>query len=310
MKIVVVGSGAIGGLFGSIMTKNGQDPLLVDIWAEHVEVMQKSGLTVVGLDGKEEVVKVRATVNIEDADTPDLILMSVKSYDTEQAARDCLKIVGPKTIVMTVQNGVGNVDKIGEVLGYDRVIAGTTTFGSTILGPGKIKPSGIGEITLGEQDGKITPRLQGLVDTLTKSGFVMHTSDGVDSLIWSKLVVNVGINAITAITMVLNGELLDYEETKHLQALAVAESEAVAKAKGIKFLFDDMIKHVMDVSRSTGTNKSSMRQDIERGKKTEIDFINGAIVTEGSKLGIPTPVNEVLTLLVRTIEKRGNVSGK
>lgn len=307
MKIAVVGAGAIGGLFGSILTKGGLDVTLVDIWEESVKVMQSTGLTVVDQAGKEEVVKVKATTKIDEAGTPDLIMIAVKSYDTAQAARDCLKIVGADTMVFTVQNGVGNVDTIGDILGRNRIVAGTTSFGCTRLGPGKIKPSGIGEITIGELDGKITPRLQNLVDTFIKAGIEMHTSQNVDSLIWSKLVVNVGINALTAITMLKNGELLDYEETRSLQEAVVKEATAVAAAKNIKFLVDDPLAWVQEVASNTRDNKSSMRQDVERGSKTEVDFINGTIVREGLKLGIPTPVNDTLTKLVKTIEQRGKI---
>lgn len=304
MKIAIVGAGAIGGLFGSILSKNGMNVTLVDIWAEHVRVMQASGLTVV--DGKEEeTVKVKATTNIEDVGTPDLIILSVKSYDTEQAARDCLRIIGPESLIMTVQNGVGNVAKISEVLGRDRVIAGTTSFGSTMLGPGRIQPNGKGKINIGELDGRKTPRLHNVVNTLIKGGIDTEiVLGGVDNLIWTKLVVNVGINALTSITELRNGELLEYQETKLLQALVVEETKAVAQAQGIRFNVEDPLQHVMEIARDTYNNKSSMLQDIERGAKTEIDFINGAIVTEGKKRDIPTPVNEVLTLLVKTIEKR------
>ena len=304
MKIAIVGSGAVGSLFGSILHKNGQDVTLVDIWEEHVRAIQSSGLSVVR-QNEEEVVKVKAARKIEEAGRPDLIIMAVKSYDTEQASRDCQRIVGPDTMVLTVQNGVGNVDMIGDILGRKRILAGTTAFGSTVIGPGKIRATETGSITIGELDGSLTPRLQNVIDTFTKAGITMQISQEVDSLIWTKLMVNVGINALTAITKMTNGQLLDYEETKSLQAMAVNEGIAVAEAKGIGFLVEDPLKHVIDIALSTRDNKSSMRQDIERGAKTEIDFINGAIVTEGQKAGVSTPVNETLTKLIKVIEKRG-----
>lgn len=306
MKIVVVGAGAIGGLFGSFLHKSGEEVTLVDIWEEHVKTIQSTGLKIIRQSGA-EIFNIKSTTKIEDCGTPDLIIMAVKSYDTEKASRDCLPIVGSDTMVLTVQNGVGNIDIIGEVLGRNRILAGTTAFGSTILGPGEIRPSETGAITIGELDGSITPRLQQVVDTFTKAGIEMHVSQNVDSLTWTKLMVNVGINALTAITMLSNGQLLDHDETKQLQNMVVNEGVAVAEAKGIKFLYEDPLQHVRDVALSTYGNKSSMRQDIERGAKTEVDFINGTIVREGSKLGVATPVNEVLTLLIKTIEKRGAV---
>lgn len=306
MKITIVGSGAIGGLFGSFLHKSGEDVTLVDIWEDHIKAIQTSGLTITHPHG-DEVVKVKATANIEEAGMADLIIIAVKSYDNEQAARDCQRIINPDTIVMTVQNGVGNVDTIGAVLGRSRIIAGTCAFGCTVLGPGKIKPSPTGSLSVGELDGRVTSRLKKVVETFTKAGIEMHISRNVDSLIWTKLMVNVGINALTAVTMLTNGQLLEYEETRALQAMVVYEGAAVAKAKGIEFMAADILEHVREIARSTYDNKSSMRQDIERGAKTEVGSINGAIVREGRKAGTPTPVNETLTLLVSVIEKRGNV---
>lgn len=306
MKVAVVGSGAIGGLFGSFLHKTGEDVTFVDIKKSHIEAMQVQGLIVVR-QGVEEVIKVKATTNIEEAGTPDLIVVACKSYDNEQAAKDCLKIVGPDTIVLTVQNGVGNVDTLGDILGRERILAGTTAFGCTVLGPGKILPSEKGSISIGELDGSMTPRLQRVVDTFTNAGVEMHVSQNVDNLIWTKLMVNVGINAIGAITLITNGQILDFEESASIQAEVVKEGAAVAKAKGIEFMVDDILEYVRSISRSTYGNKASMRQDIERGDRTEVLSINGAIVEEGKKLGVPTPVNETLTKLVKTIEKRGKI---
>ena len=140
MKIAVVGSGAIGGLLGSLLMQSGEEVTFVDVWEEHVRTMQTSGLTVVGPNG-DQVHSVRATTAVTDAGTPDLIVFAVKTYDNEVAARDCLKIVGPDTVVLTVQNGVGNIETIGGILGFHRMIAGTCAFGSTLVEPGRIKPT-------------------------------------------------------------------------------------------------------------------------------------------------------------------------
>ncbi|QDR79172.1 ketopantoate reductase family protein [Sporomusa termitida] len=306
MQIAVVGSGAIGGLFGAFLHKSGEDVTFVDINTEHVAAMQANGLTIVRQGGV-EVLPVKAVSRIEAAGTPDLILFAVKAYDNEQAARDCLKIAGQDTSILTVQNGVGNVETIAAILGANRILAGTTAFGCTVLGPGIIKPSATGSISIGELNGTITPRLQQVVAAFTNAGVEMHVSQNVDSLIWTKLLANVGINALAAITMLTNGQLLEYKETERLQAAVVQEGAAVAKAKGIKFMVADILEHVRGICRSTYDNKASMRQDIERGLRTEVLAINGAIVDEGAKLGIPTPVNETLTNLLKAIERRGKL---
>ncbi|MHC1761516.1 MAG: ketopantoate reductase family protein [Negativicutes bacterium] len=305
MKIAVVGSGAIGGLLGSFLMQNCETVTFVDTWEEHVRALQTAGLIVAGPNG-DKVLNVKATTSVIDAGTPDLIVFAVKAYNNEVAARDCLKIVGPDTIILTVQNGVGNIETIGGILGYHRIIAGTCAFGSTLVEPGRIKPTPAGSLSIGELDGRITPRLTKIAELFAKAGVEMHVCSNVDSLIWTKLMANVGINALATITKLTNGELLEYPETLSLQAAVVAEGAAVAKAKGISFLSEDILEYVRDVARSTYANKASMLQDVERGARTEVLAINGAIVAEGRKMGIPTPVNEALTYLVLTLEKKGN----
>lgn len=303
MKIAVIGAGAIGGLLGSLLHASGEEVVLVDVWEEHIKIIQSSGLIVVGPD-EEKTVRIKATADITEAGKPELIIVAVKSYDCLTAARDCLKIAGPDTIVLTLQNGVGNVEILGETLGRSRIIAGTCAFGSTVLGPGKIRPTPAGSLSIGELDGSITDRLRDIAAMFTRAGVEIHLSREVDSLIWTKLMVNVGINALAAITFLTNGELLEFEETRSLQAAAVNEGIAVAKAKGIPFMVDDVLEYVRNIARATYHNIASMRQDVERGARTEILAINGAIVAEGEKLGIPTPVNDTLTKLVQTLEKR------
>lgn len=303
MRVAIIGAGAIGALIGSILHANGEDVTLVDIWEEHIKVIQEQGLFVIR-GNQTQSFKIKATTNIEDVKSPELIIFSVKSYDNEQAAKDCLKIVNENTTILTVQNGVGNIETIGDTLGYERILAGTNDFGSTVVKPGKIAVCEKGSMTIGELDGSITPRLERVVNLFAKAGVEIHISKEINNLIWTKLMVNVGINALAAITMLTNGQLLEHEETKALQAAAVNEGIAVAKAKGIEFLVNDILEHVRDVCRATYGNKASMRQDIERGAKTEISAINGAIVSEGQKHGIPTPVNDTLTKLIKTIEKR------
>ena len=134
----------------------------------------------------------------------------------------------------------------------------------------------------------------------------MHISQNVDSLIWTKLMANVGINALAAITMLTNGQLLEYDGTRILQVQAVQEGAAVAKAKGIALLTDDILEYVRNIARETYHNKASMRVDIELGAKTEIQAINGAIVAEGKRIGVAAPVNETLVHLIQAIEQRGN----
>ena len=155
---------------------------------------------------------------------------------------------------------------------------------------------------LGEFTGGLTPRVERLAAILTAAGLEARAVENVDSLVWSKLLVNVGINAITAILRVTNGELPKHEATRELVRLAVEEGARVAAAKGIKLIHADPVANCLKVAELTGPNLSSMHQDVRAKRRTEVDVINGAIVAEGEKLGIPTPVNKVLTNLIKAIE--------
>ena len=182
------------------------------------------------------------------------------------------------------------------------MIGGITNHGSTLLGAGHIRYAGRGDVIIGKSDGKLSGALRNIASILTKAGFETKVSKDIDSVIWSKLVINVGINALTAITRLNNGKLVEYEESRELLRSAVQEAVKVVKRKRIKLAYDDPIQKVESVSKATGGNVSSMLQDVLNKKRTEIDFINGAIVRQGKALGIPTPVNEVLTNLVKIIE--------
>jgi 2-dehydropantoate 2-reductase len=198
---------------------------------------------------------------------------------------------------------LGNIEKIASVVEKERIIGGTTAHGSTVLGAGKIRHAGSGPTIIGEIDGSLTARIQAIVDVLNNANLETTVSDNVVGLIWDKLLVNVGINALTAITRLKNGQLIEFRETEEILELAVSEALKVAMAKGIKLSHADPVAHTKEVCRLTAGNKASMLQDVLHQRKTEIDMINGAIVREGEKLGIQTPINNVLTNLVSVIEK-------
>jgi len=303
LRIAVVGAGAMGSLFGGLLAEAGEDVVLVDIWEEHVRAINERGLHIKGVSG-DRVVRVRATTKHAEVGVVDLMLIQVKSYATEKAIRDALPMIGERTVVLTLQNGLGNVEKIAAVVGRERVLAGTTAHGATVLGPGEIYHAGRGPTVIGEVDGRITDRVKAIAATFNRAGIETEVTDNIMGAIWTKMLANVAINALTAITGLYNGELLELEETKAVMLKAVDEAVAVAKAMGIKLLVEDPHEFVLGIARATATNKSSMLQDVERGRRTEIDAINGMIVHYGRELGIPTPVNEVLVAAVKGIELR------
>ncbi len=306
MKIAIIGAGAMGSLFGGLLHEAGNEVHLIDVWKEHVDTINANGLHIEGISGDREV-KLKAHNKASEVGSCDLVIVFVKSTFTKTAIADSLSLINESTAVLTLQNGLGNADILGEVAGPDHVIAGVTSFGSTLLGPGKVRHAGSGDTYIGALAGLPNEKVEEVAAVLTKSGIKTFNSKDVMSLVWGKLIVNVGINALTALTGLLNGELLEHEETEELLELAVEEAIEVAKVKGIKFIDEDPVAHVKEVARLTGTNKSSMLQDMLNKKKSEVDFISGAVVREGKKTGVETPVNITLTNLVRLKEKMNGV---
>ena len=194
------------------------------------------------------------------------------------------------------------MEAISGIVGEDKVLGGTTSQGATVLGPGHIRHAGRGETTLGELDGSLSERVNIIFDIFNSAGIETKVTDNVEGLIWSKLIINVGINALTAVLRLKNGELVQYDRAREILKMAVEEGVSVANARGVELTYDDPVKKVEDVCRATASNISSMLQDVLKAKKTEIDFINGAIVGEGKKAGISVPTNNVLNGLVKTIE--------
>lgn len=298
MRVAIVGAGAMGGMFAYLLSRTGEEIWLVDKHPERAEKIRRDGLRIEGVSG-EHMVRVSITTRPEEIGSTDLVLIFVKAYDTRKAARDALPLVGEDTLVLTLQNGLGNLEAIGEVVGEERVAGGITSHGATLLGAGHVRHAGKGETVIGMKTGPGSPRLRPIVHLFSTAGIETKITEDLEGLIWGKLLINVGINPLTAITGLRNGQLLHFPETRELLRWAVEEAHKVAQAKGIKLLYADPVERTEEVCRATADNISSMLQDVRRGKQTEVDFINGAIVREGEKVGVPTPVNRILTLLVK-----------
>ena len=304
MKIAVVGAGAMGSLFGGLLAASGENVTLVDVWREHVEAINDKGLRIEGTNGG-CVITVKATSDPSSVGPVDLIILFVKSYDTLKATMDALPMVHEDTVFLSLQNGLGNIEKISEAAGNDKVIPGTTAHGCTLKSPGEIVHAGSGPTIIGEPDGREMERINDIRDSLVRAGIETEISQNITGALWSKVLVNVGINPLTAINGIRNGELLDDPEIKETMRQAIEEAINVADALGIDLGPGDHVEHVYKVARATASNRSSMLQDVERGRKTEIGALNGEIVRLAKTLGVDTPVNEALTASVKGLEKTG-----
>jgi len=307
MKIVIVGPGAIGSLFSAFLAKSGAELWLLDKDKERAHKINQQGIIIEGISGNWQAA-VKVTVEINEIGSADLIIICVKSYDTKEAILKVKPLIGEDTLVLTLQNGLGNIEIISEVIGQDKVIGGVTNQGATLLDVGHIRHAGKGETVIGRIDGKISAQLRSIREVFNKVGLETRISRDIKGLLWSKLIINVGINALTAITRLNNGRLIEFAGTRKILNAAVMEAVKIAKRKRIKLIYDDPLAKVEAVCEATSLNISSMLQDVLKKKRTEIDFINGVIVRQGQELGIPTPVNSVLTDLVKTIESTYELS--
>lgn len=299
MKIAVVGAGAMGSLFGGRLSQSGHQVLLYDINREHIETIQTDGLVIEDLaSGTQETCRPIATTQAEDLRVAEILIIFVKSAATEAVARQFSEITGVGTIAVTMQNGLGNEAILKKHFGEQRTAAGVTSQGATFIGPGRIRHAGRGPTHLCMSD-RNNEKLEDFVDALNQAGLDTELEENIEDLIWSKLIINVGINAVTALTGLPNGRLLEFPDCKALMADLVAEAVAVAEKRGVHLTYPDPLEMVYTVAEKTGGNRSSMLQDFDRKRQSEINFINGAILREAEALGLEVPANRAVTRLVR-----------
>lgn len=301
MRIVIVGPGAIGCLCAAFLSKSNEEIWLMDKNKERAASINQQGIIVEGVSGNWQS-RVKVSAEVKEIGNAELIIICVKSYDTKEAIKQARPLIGDNTNILTLQNGIGNIEIIQEVAGPDKVIGGVTNLGATLIDAGHVRHAGKGETVIGRIDGKIPVEMRFIRETFNKVGLETRISRDIKGLLWSKLIINVGINALTAVTRLNNGRLVEFDGMRKILREAVTEATRVSKRKRIKLIYDDPLAKVEAVCEATASNVSSMLQDVLRKKRTEIDFINGVIVRQGQELGIPVPVNSILVDLVKTIE--------
>ncbi|MEF8773434.1 MAG: 2-dehydropantoate 2-reductase [Halobacteriales archaeon] len=307
MHVMVIGSGAMGALFGGRLADAGEDVTLVDVWEEHVEAINRNGLEMETPDGEMKTIPVDATTDPETVSDVDLALVFVKSTHTEEAVRGARDALDGAD-VLTLQNGLGNPDALADVVDESQVIAGVTAHGSTLVEPGAIRHAGRGKTRIGRYFDDNGSRVEEVAAAFTDAGIETTVAEDVRSAIWEKILVNVGINPVTALTRVRNGLLAETEPGQRVVRAAVSEAKRVAEAEGVD-IEDDVVEYVLEVAEQTAANKSSMRQDVEAGRTTEIEKLNAAVVRRADEHGVAVPVNETLVDLIRLAEQREEADG-
>jgi len=306
MKVVIIGPGALGTLLAATLAtkSNKTDLWLLDHNAERAELLSGQGL-VLEKDGRKLSCPIKATAEPKAVGPADIIFLCVKSTDVAAGLRQAAKLTHAESILVTLQNGIGHLELIKVYKGPPAIALGVTALGANIVTPGHVRHAGSGLTRIGFMKSASFASsllLAKVCNLLSSSGMETLIVDNILDYIWTKLLINVGINALTAIHRCSNGQLLESAETQNMLAAAVGEGEAVATAMGIN-LPEDPLAMTLDVCRKTASNLSSMLQDINSKRPTEIDSINGAIVAAARKLAIPVPVNEELVRRVKEIEK-------
>ncbi|CAH2782944.1 MAG: 2-dehydropantoate 2-reductase (EC [uncultured Paraburkholderia sp.] len=266
--------------------------------------MRRDGLLVDDEKGARRIA-VRAATQASEVGAADLVVVLVKSFHTDSAMRGALALIGPDTLVLSLQNGLGHEDVLADIVGRERVLAGKTYVGGVLRGPGHIEAGVTGKATyIGELDGRLTPRVQAIAEAFNAAGLLTTVSDNIVGTMWDKLLVNVVTGAITGITRLTYGQLYAEPLLKATALAAISEAMAAARAAGIALSINEPDEAwTLAAEGLSPTCKTSMLQSLEKGSVTEIDFINGAVVRWGQRLGVPTPVNATLVACIKGIER-------
>jgi 2-dehydropantoate 2-reductase len=304
VRICVLGAGALGCTFGAALSEAGHDTWLLNPEGAHLEALQRDGLRVDDARGSRQV-KVRARSRAHEIGVVDLVVVLVKSFHTAEAMRAALPLLGPATLVLSLQNGMGHEDILAGIVGPQRVLAGKTYVGGVLRAPGHILSGVAGKHTvIGELDGQPSLRVRCVADAFNTAGLETRVSPDIRATLWDKLLVNVATGALAAITGLNYGQLYSLPELREVALAAVAEAMAVARAAGVTFSMEDPLEAWSLAAEGLAPDfRTSMLQSLERGSPTEIDFINGAVVRQGGRHGIATPVNACLVACVKGLER-------
>ena len=294
MQVAVIGAGAVGCYYGGLLLRAGHNVTFIGR-QPHVDAINAHGLL---LDTKtfKEHLPARAATDATALASPDLVLVCVKSADTEQAGRSLAGHLRPETSVLSLQNGVDNAQRLRAVTGH-AVIPVVVYVGSEMAGPGHIRHHGGGDLAIGASAAS-----DALARTLEAAGIHTTISDDIEVTLWSKLVINCAFNALSAVANISYGPMLEVEGTRDVVTRAVQEAMAVARACGVS-MPENLLVNILNIPTMMPQQKSSTAQDLARGKPSEIDFLNGYVVRRGAELGIPTPTNHALQVMVKLAER-------
>ena len=304
MKIGIIGTGAMGSIYASFFSRNGFKVTCYDIWKEHINAINTSGLRLSGSSGDYTVDDIKATCEFDDLKDHDLYILATKGDSVGDAASKLSTLSLEKSIVLTIQNGLGAAERISKYMPTENVLLGVAQgFGASIQTPGHAHHNGMSMIRIGEINGGITERLNKVVKAWEKAGFTSKGFEDIQQLIWEKFICNVAYSGPCSVFGKPIGEILAEDDMKKISIGCALEARKIGDFKKINFSFEDTTKYVIDFGNKMPLSKPSMLQDVEAKRKCELSSINGMVVTLGKELDIDTPYNNVVTSIISAREK-------
>jgi 2-dehydropantoate 2-reductase len=302
LKVAIVGCGAMGSVYAGLFASGDNEVLVVDAWREHVEAMRRDGLRVEGASGDRRV-QVRA-FDKAPAEPVDLVILATKAAQTAQAAEDARALLGPDTVVLTIQNGLGSADVVAEKVGADRLLVGiAAAFGASLRGPGHAHHNGMSVVRMGPHAQLPLERAQWAAQAWRDAGFAAEAVSDVLAMQWEKLICNVAYSGPCALTGLTIGEVMDHPDVGAVSRAAATEALAVGRARGVAIDVQDAVDHVRAFGAKIPNARPSVLLDHDNRRPSEIDVINGAIPREAARCGLQAPVNATITALVKARER-------
>lgn len=306
-RVVIVGGGAMGSLFGGLLAGGGLDVTVVDIWKEHVDAINRNGLRILG-HGGDRTVRLAATLDPQSVAAADVVLFQCKAFANDAAARSVKHLVKGSTAVISFQNGLGNEETLGRILGDEHILGGLTAQGATVVEAGVIRNFGDLPSYIGELKGGLSERAVAIAEGFTRRRLPTFASENIKKEKWQKLLGNVALGAVSAATDLTSAEIVAVSELREVVLRALDETAAVARACGValgepekRAIFDKLTD---TRGGGTGASKSSMAIDIALRRKTEIDIIHGSVARLGRDKGVPTPTIDTMIAIVKGLESR------
>ena len=303
MKIAIIGAGAMGSVYAALLAdQGGHDVWAVDSWQQHVDAINANGLRVEGASG-DRTVKLNATSDASAVSDAELVIIATKYNGVGDAAQSALKLAKPDAPILTIQNGLGSADIVADIVGSGRIMLGVVGgFGASMKGPGHAHHNGMEFLRLGEMDGGMTDRLEMVAETWRSGGFKVLTFDDIHKMIWEKLICNCTYSGICTMTGMCISEVQADLHAWSIASACALEAANVARAKGIELEFDDPIAYVRSFGEKIPNARPSMLLDHLARRPAEVDNINGAIPREGAKVNVATPVNSMISALLKAKE--------